>query len=104
MTYKDLHEIIRHLKRVVPCNVCKSTFTNEDLHVLSTYQNEGWLSFCCHSCKNQLLVHVAIVNRLKKNNLNISIHTQKPVTSNEVIEMHNFLKNFNGDFKNLFTI
>ena len=102
MNYRELHEIIRHLKKAIQC-VCKANFANEDMQVLSTCRDEGWLCMSCHKCKNQILVHVAMHRRRNKNDLDISIHSQSPITPDEVIDMHNFLKMFNGDFKNLFT-
>ena len=104
MSYGELREIIHHLKHVIPCNICKGRFSNEEIQVLSTFHNEGLLHFWCHNCKNQLIVHVMIIHHLKKNNLNISVHNHGPISPNDVIDIHNFLKYFDGDFKKLFSI
>lgn len=106
MNYTELKEIVKQLKKMVPCNVCHKKFMNEDLQVLSTYHNEGLFHFYCHNCKNQLVVHVSIVvqNDEKTANFNIKTHTGDLINPNEVLDMHNFLNQFNGDFKQLFKI
>ncbi len=105
MNYPELKEIIKQLKKTVPCNVCHKKFLDEDLQVVSTYQNEGLFHFHCHNCKNQLMVHVSIVGNSEERSANFNIRTSNPdkVNPNEVLDMHNFLSKFNGDFKELFS-
>lgn len=104
MNYRELKEISRQLKKTVPCNICHKKFLDEDLQVVSTYQNEGLFHFDCHNCKNQLMVHVSIIAKNNERNANFFIKTRTPekVNPNEVLDMHNFLSKFNGDFKELF--
>lgn len=104
MNYSELREIIHHLKHVIPCNTCKGPFSNENIQVLSTFHDEGLLHFRCHNCKNQLFIHVMILHHLRKNNINISVSSAMPISPNDVIDVHNFLKHFDGDFKKLFSI
>ncbi len=105
MNYPELKAILKQLKKTVPCNVCQKKFTDEDIQVVSTYQNEGLFHFSCHNCKNQLMVHVSITagqNEERSANFNIKTHSPDHVNPNEVLDMHNFLNKFNGDFKELF--
>lgn len=105
MTYSDLKQIVKQLKKTVPCNVCHKKFTDDDLEVVSTFQNEGLFHFDCRNCKNQLMVHVSIMgqNQEKTANFNIKSHSPDMVNPNEALDMHNFLNKFNGDFKQLFS-
>ena len=105
MNYTDLQEIIKHLKRVVPCNRCKKRFSSEELQVISTYNNEGLFHLKCTGCSNQLIVHAAIVNKNEPENMPVQTHQiEHHINTNEVLDMHNFLNQFNGDFKELFTL
>jgi hypothetical protein len=112
MNYSDLKQIVHHLKKAVPCSNCKKKFENEEFEVLSTFGNEGLFHLYCHKCRNQLLVHVAIVHpNQKKKPLERERgefkkpHTQTQIiTPNEILDMHIFLDRFNGDFKKLFTL
>lgn len=104
MQYSELKEIINHLKKKFPCSTCKKKFLNQDLQVLSTFQNEGILHFNCHNCKNQMLIHVAIVSQnQEKSTFSIETKNAVQVSPNEILDIHNFLNNFNGDFKELFS-
>lgn len=109
MNYSDLKEIIKHLKRIVPCNSCKKKFGDEELQVVSTFNNEGLFHLNCKSCSNQLLVHAAIVSKTDtKTNFNVQMQRTdgnigSTISTNEILDIHNFLNQFNGDFKQLFT-
>jgi hypothetical protein len=105
MNYPELKEIIKQLKKTAPCNVCHKKFMDEDLQVVSTYQNEGLFHFNCHNCKNQLMIHVAISGSPdEEGGTNFSIKTRNAdkVDPNEILDMHNFLRKFDGNFKELF--
>lgn len=103
MNYSELQEIIKHIKKIVPCSNCKKKFMNEDLEVISTFQNEGLFHFSCRNCRTQLLVHANIVSQNEDTkNYSIATHDADKISKNEILDMHNFLGNFNGDFENLF--
>jgi len=104
MNYADLKEIVRHLKRVVLCSHCQNKFSNEEMYLVTTFQNEGLFHLSCGHCGNQLLVHVAIINKNEKSSLTIKTHGGGKISQNEVLDMHNFLGQFNGDFKQLFSL
>lgn len=105
MNYIDLKEVIKHLKKVLPCSTCEKKFTSRDFYLLSTFQNEGLFHLHCHNCHNELLVHVAISYEKKKNSVfNIQTRPHGRISANEVLDMHNFLNKFNGDFKAIFPV
>lgn len=104
MNFNELKEIIKHLRKVVPCNSCERKFETEGIQVLSTYADEGLFYFTCSNCLNQLIIHVSIVDHdEKEKSLNIQASTAPEVSKNDVLDIHNFLAGFNGDFKNLFS-
>ena len=104
MNFIELKGIIRHLKKVVPCSTCQKKFMDEGIKVLSTHNMEGLFHFTCYNCSNQLIVHVSIVEQTDKvNRVNIQATNAPHVSPNEVLDIHNFLSRFNGDFKDLFS-
>lgn len=105
MNLSELKEIIKHLKKTLPCSKCDKKFLNDDIKVLSTHNEEALLYFGCHTCKNQLLVHVSIVEQTAdKNLLNIQTHDAAKVNQDDILDIHNFLNHFNGDFKSYFEL
>lgn len=110
MNYEDLKDVIRHLKKVFPCNTCEKKFINEGIKVLTACQNEVLFHMSCYNCMNQLIVHVTMVDHdcdpnceaTEKMELEIETHDAPSISENDVLDIHNFLNKFNGDFKNLF--
>ncbi len=104
MNYAELKAIIQHLKKEVNCHVCHRKFSEESMWIVSAMADEALFHFSCFKCRNQLLVHVSIVEKGNKP-AELSIHTQptNPVTKNDILDTHNFLNRFNGDFKKLFS-
>jgi hypothetical protein len=103
MNYNELKDIIKHLKKIVPCSNCSKRFNNDNINVLSSFNNEALFHFDCNFCTNQLIVHVSVTDQGEQNSqLNIHAKNTKTVSQNEVLDIHNFLNDFKGDFKQLF--
>ena len=122
MNYSELNQSGRYLKKTLPCSQCTAAYDNSDIEVLSTFDDQGLFNLNCNKCSNQLLVHITIsddekqISEPKKNGRhNIRSHralTEKDITTtvhgpnistDDVIDMHTFLNQFNGDFKKLFS-
>lgn len=105
MNYEELKEVVKHLKKVFPCNNCDKKFDGESIKVLTAYQNEALFHFSCFNCLNQLIVHVTMVDHdedTQAKNLNIQAHDAPRISENDVLDIHNFLNKFDGNFKDLF--
>jgi predicted nucleic-acid-binding Zn-ribbon protein len=115
MSFKLLKQVISHLKKTSKCPYCGSGFSEDFLYILATGVTQGpdgghGLFFVmCPKCHAHAFVFVEvtmITARLKKEH--IRIHTKPaPMPSgqidvNEILDMHNFLKNWEGDMKELF--
>ena len=88
----------------MPCNTCHKKFNDYGLKVISTFNNEALFHFRCFNCNNQLIVHVSIVEQDQRTNrLNIQAQSASQVTQNDILDIHNFLNQFNGDFKEFFS-
>ncbi len=104
MNFAELKEIIKYLKKAVPCSTCNKKLLNEDIRVLSTYGGEALFYIKCHNCTNQLIVHITILERTsERSSINIETRKAGDISQNDILDIHNFLKQFNGDFKQLFT-
>jgi hypothetical protein len=124
MNFSELSQIVKYLKKTLPCNHCQSSYDPQDIEVLSTFDEQGLFSLNCPKCQNQLLVHITINDgetsiqesaspenpqtrrhrpvKAKGENNHHAISSQI-ISSNDVIDMHCFLGEFNGDFKQLFS-
>ncbi len=108
MLYSEFRSLVEQLIREVTCPSCKSKHTEADMTILGSFKDEIYLHIKCPKCNTQSLVNAAI-NRYrelrKHQGLKIRNLGEKvgPITRNEVVEIHNFLENFDGDFKKLFS-
>jgi len=105
MQYNELQEVIKQLKKKVQCQLCNAKFTNKDIKILSTINDEGIFQLTCNHCKNEIIVHVTVKagEGEEKNAMNITTQKHKTITHNDVLDIHNFLSKFKGDFKQLFS-
>lgn len=104
MNFAELKEIIKYLKKTVTCSTCNKKYANEDIRILTTVENEGLFHIHCHHCHNEVIVHITIFEQTKEKS-SISIETRKAgnISEDDILDIHNFLNRFNGDFKQLFT-
>lgn len=113
MSFKMLRFIVGHLRKNNRCPFCSSQFIDESIFILATAFDGANLScsalffIICPKCFAQAFVMVEANNvsadRLKKEN--IRVHTKpttRSISSDEILDMHNFLKNWKGDLKELF--
>jgi len=102
-------DFIRRLIASVKCSVCEQHYEPDNISVLG-HQDELWfLRASCSACHTQYLV-AAIIKEDRTPELVIDLSEAEldrfssmgAATADEMLDMHNFLKNFNGDFSQLF--
>ena len=110
-------KLVKRLMTTVKCNVCGSHYESDKVDVLG-HQEELWfLSITCGHCRSQGLV-AALIRDTKSDEppevveLSTDIgETEQleerqagkpPVTGDDLLDMHEFLNEFDGDFQALF--
>jgi len=104
-----LESIIKELMSSMKCSVCGQRYELGNIKILGHEEHLWLLRIACSSCHTQYLVAAGI----RKDRMNEAITDLTDVelekfknsgipSSDEVLDMHNFLKNFNGDFSQLF--
>ena len=101
--------IVKKLMTSVKCTGCGQKYEMRDVKILGNHQDLYFLQVTCSSCHSRYLI-TAVVN--DKNNPEIvSDLTGEELTkfnqtaapdTNDVLDMHAYLKDFNGDFSGLF--
>jgi hypothetical protein len=115
----------RQIKRIVlermdRCSICHRSFEPDDVHVLSRKPDVWMMVVHCVDCHARNFVAALIgdgdtaaarmaLRRLSAEHSDNIIEIDPeaeapgdPVSVDEVVEMHEFLKSFDGDFKDLF--
>lgn len=116
---KQIKRIV--LDRMERCSVCHRGFETEDVHVLSRKTDMWMLMVSCSECHARNFVAAVIgdgdaeeaqlaLRRLGEEHINsrVDVETDEeidagdPVSVDDVLEMHSFLNEFDGDFQALF--
>jgi hypothetical protein len=101
--------LIKRLMSSIKCGVCGQHYEVDDINVLGHQEDLWFLSALCPACHTQCLVAAVIregkvpefITDLTEAELDRFRNAGK-LTANEVLDMHNFLKDFDGDFSQLF--
>ena len=104
MNYNELKEIIKYVKKTVTCGECNKKFTDDTINLVSQMGGDLLFHFNCGHCGNQMMIHVTLSEQEQNpNRLKINAHNTSMISHDEVLDIHNFLNKFNGDFRSLFT-
>lgn len=102
MNFSELLLIIEHLKKKLKCPKCRTFYKNRDIFILGTAQNEALFHLRCPACQGHILATV-VIGHNKDTAPTFTISSpEKTVSQNDILDMHNFLKKFNGDFSQHF--
>ncbi|HCW32769.1 MAG: hypothetical protein UT55_C0072G0012 [Candidatus Peregrinibacteria bacterium GW2011_GWE2_39_6] len=108
MNFSELKRLLKELKSVAPCRECGHIFEDTEINVVGTLHDQGFFVGHCPVCQHDLLINVHVQAR-RPAHRSISKRgpsnspSLKPITQNEILDLCNFLKDFNGDFSSLFS-
>ena len=102
--------LIKRLLASIKCGVCGQPYEVDNINVLGHQEDLWFLSTFCPACQARCLVAAVIregrvpevITDLTKAELD-KFRNVSRVTIDEVLDMHNFLKGFDGDFSWLFS-
>jgi hypothetical protein len=100
--------LIKRVMASMKCGVCRQRYEPDNISVLGHEEDLWFLRVFCPSCQTQYLVAAVIkggkkphvITDLTEAELGKLRNTDK-LTADEVLDMHNFLKDFDGDFSRL---
>ncbi len=108
MNFQDLRIIVGQIKKNVKCPKCNTRYNDQDIELIGGLGDEQhFFHTTCSKCNSESIVNVSlqmsdnffIPNELKKLG---SAPRMGHISADEVLDMHNFLKNFDGDFNRIF--
>ncbi len=107
------------LNRMERCGVCHRVFVADDIHVLSRKPDMWMMVVECAECRARNFV-AAVLNDGDPSEAQLALRRlseaavrgtspsgpevpfQPPVTADDVLDVHEFLRDFDGDFRQLF--
>lgn len=100
----DIQQLIKNIQAEMRCPRCQSHYKKEDIVVLGCINNACLVHLDCGICGNSLLATIMINSQISKKipGSKEQIPSKEPLNSDDIINLHQFLKDFNGDFKKIF--
>jgi hypothetical protein len=101
--------VVKKLMTSVKCTSCGQNYHSADVEITGHHFDLYFLQVCCSSCHSRFMLTVVvtvgknpeIITDLNPSELADSRHSDIP-TANDVLDMHAYLRQFNGDFNGLF--
>jgi hypothetical protein len=102
-------KFLKKLLATMKCSMCGHPYQSGNVNILGHKDDLWFLSVFCPSCKSQGLV-AAVVKEGKVTEVltELTAAEQKrlasaaPLSSDDLMDMHRFLADFDGDFQSLF--
>ena len=109
MRFKELQQLLAQLQKEINCPGCEKFYNESEIIIVGAIGNEAYLHMVCSDCDAEAAV-TAVLDKHKKNRRHKGLtvrNLEKPllqeITVDEVLEMHNFIENFEGDFATIFS-
>lgn len=113
MNSYQLQEMIKQVRTAMRCPSCGSRYDTDNIHFLGQLDMAALVQLDCQSCglpvmatilwseKNPQHGHSKLMSDLSVDESE-STATGEPVTTDSVVDVHQFLKKFDGNFETLF--
>ncbi len=102
--------LIKRFMTSIKCSVCGQRYGVDNVKVLGHQEDLWFLSVFCSACQTQCLVAAVVKEgRVPKVTTDLTeaeldrFKKMDKLTADEVLDMHSFLKGFDGDFFQLFS-
>lgn len=100
--------LIKRVMASMKCGVCGQRYEPDNINVLGQQEDLWFLRVFCSACQTQYLV-AAVIREGKMPEVITDLteaesdkfRNADKLTADEVLDMHNFLKDFDGDFSRL---
>ena len=105
MNFQELKIIVSQIKKTMRCPECNGRYTDETIEVIgSINQDESYFHAFCPNCEDESCIHVDCRPELFcEDHARLgNAPRMEHISSNEVLDMHNFLKSFGGNFEQVF--
>jgi len=102
------HLFIKHLITNIKCAVCQSHYGIEDIHIID-HRDELWvMAVTCSQCHTRGLIFAIIKETGESEGIAeltpeewIKFREMSQIDADDVLDMHEFLRDFEGDFVSL---
>lgn len=113
MNSYQLQELIKNIQAMMRCPSCGSSYNENHIHFLGQLDMAALIQLDCQSCglpvmativvseKQQTAASPKMMTDISREELR-DAKNREPVTADHVVDAHQFLKGFDGNFEKLF--
>lgn len=101
MNTNEIKSTVKQLTETCECLGCKTKYIEDKINVIATTQNEGLFEMHCEKCHSTSLVTVIISKQIRLEGQNRKHSKIENISKNDILDMKNFLQNFDGNFKKI---
>lgn len=107
MNAKQFLELLKNLQKIMKCPSCGAAYKVEEVQFLGHVEGLFLLQMVCGECDLPVSMNFMATKGIEKKPLLISdmsdkeskIKVDSEISTNELIDFHQFLEKFRGDFK-----
>lgn len=110
MKFSDIKTALKHLVKTNHCLHCQNQYDLEEINIIATTKLEGLFEMHCNKCHLSSIITVVVYPEIEVRKGNPDQIMEKShershngISQNDILDVKNFLNNFDGDFKKLFT-
>lgn len=106
MNFKEIQNAVKHLQDTCACPGCKNKYKLKDVKVIATTSSEGLFELVCNKCLSSTIVTVLVTHEEKNSQAQVTetrTRSHRKISTDDVLDIKNFLTGFDGNFKKLFT-
>src|SRR3989338_5817807 len=97
MNFCNLRIIIRHIRKHLACRNCNVKYKSSNVYILEVKDSEITFMLKCPNCATLIFLRAVLNTRLRSNEITI-YNPNQHISENDILDIHNFLNNFQGDF------
>lgn len=107
MNIHELKLIVEQLKSNVSCPKCSSCYHDQNIDLVGAINDDHCVFLVdCPHCESESFINVCLETEEMEHISNFPQMEEDEapagITTNDILDMHNFLKDFKGDFRSLF--
>ncbi|HEY8109152.1 MAG TPA: hypothetical protein VIF43_04045 [Patescibacteria group bacterium] len=106
----QLQELIKNVQTMMRCPSCGANYSEGHIHFLGQLDMAALIQLDCESCGLPVMATIVVSGKEQTPKLLSDVskedlkgrHAKEPVTSDHVVDAHQFLKEFDGNFEKIF--
>ena len=110
MNSYQLQELIKNIRTMMRCPSCGANYESDNIHFLGQLDMAALIQLDCQGCGLPVMATIVVSDKNQPQakvlsdlgQEDLSSPSKDPVSTDHVVDMHSFLKEFDGNFEKLF--